>query len=347
MRLLLLVLLVGCRSAEVSEPAEVEPTEDIDSVGDRGHPIPFGVALDLAPGEAELLYPNLLSTAADAGALAAALPRSAGGLSKMEGIQGIQEDETAAWVGAMATYRGPGGKVTVLLQDTGWEPAAVNPLVRAWSVSTEALPDGRKVASRGREDRGGTFLQAAAFVDRPRIVVQVHANEGVSRETMLAVLGDVTPPRTLLGEGRAFPRSTLLPQDLSPLAAPKVLEQALPTVDGWTEVAIGSGWHREQRSDLVSVAIRTFLRADGVLQLSLRDLGLPGQGVTVGAKGDLEGTGAEIRRGAQGGVRCDPEVGACKSVELIGDRYVWSVVGPASKAEVQAVVGLLDRSALK
>ena len=341
------VLWLGCRPTPL-EPTPSTPTADIDSVGDRGHPIPFGVALSLAEGEAELLYPNLLANAAAPERLARALPTTAGGLTRMEVQSGVQEDPMSAWIGAMGTYRGPGGKVTLLVQDTGWEPAAVNQLVSAWQASELSLADGRKVASITPEDRGGLFFQVAADPSRPRIVLQAHANEGVAREVLLAALQDVDVDSLLpaLEDRKPFPRSALLPGRLERLANPERLLKAVPSVEGWTEIAAGSGWHREQRSDVVAVAMRTFLRADGVLQLSLRDLGLPGRGVTVDAKGDLEGTGAEIRRSALGGVRCDPEVGACKSVELIADRYVWSVVGPADRAATRFAADSLDRTLL-
>jgi hypothetical protein len=347
--LLILTLLVGCRSERPAEETfEEEERPDIDSVGDRGHPIPFGVALSVAEDEAQLLYPNLLAAAASPTELLGALPTTAGGLTRMETQTGIQEDEHAAWIGAMATYRGPGGKVTVLVQDTGWEPAIVNRLTAAWKDSTGSLPDGRKIAALSPEERGGLFLQVAADPSRPRIVLQAQANEGVDRDVLLDVLADVDVNvlKPLLERSAPFPRSPLLPGKLDRLANPKKLLAALPDVDGATEVFSGSGWHREQRSDVVAVAMRTFLVEGSVLQLSLRDLGLPGRGVTVGDQGDLEGTGAEIRRGAKGGVRCDPEMGACKAVELIADRYVWSVVGSGDRASVEAVVGALVRADL-
>lgn len=366
---LALVLLLGCRPVP---PAPPPPTgDDIDSVADRGHPIPFGAALSLAEGEAELLYPHLLAQAAPPELLMRGLPSTAGALTRMEQQAGVQEDAQAAWIGAMATYRGPGGKITLLVQDTGWEPSILNRLVTAWSRSERSLPDGRKVASLAPEDRGGTFFQVPADPARPRIVLQAHANEGVDDDVLLAALADidVAALAPALGHREPFPRSSLLPGRLERLANPDSLARALPdaarsadgaspeptpvarsadgaTSEPWIEVAAGSGWHREQRSDLVTVAMRTFLRSDGVLQLSLRDLGRPGHGVTVGASEGVEGSADELRRDARGGVRCDPEVGACKSVELIADRYVWSVVGPADPDAVQAAVDSLDRAAL-
>ena len=354
--LLLLLLLIGCRAAptdpkdpppEEAESAQ-EPAEDLDSVGDRGDPIPFGVALTLADGEAELLYPNLLASAALPAELEAALPLKAAGLHRMETKAGVQEDPQSSWIGAMGTYRGPGGKVTLLIQDTGWEPATLNRLMAAWRKSTTHLPDGRPVASLQPEDRGGLFAQVAAGPAVPRIVLQAQANEGVDRDLVLDVLAavDVAALKPLLARRGDFPRSALLPADRSALVDPATLAKALPPAPDWQQVATGSGWHREQRSDLVSVAMSTYLRADGVLQLSLRDLGPRGAGVTVGAKGDLEGSADAMRRNARGGLRCDEEMGSCKSVALIDDRYLWSVVGPVDREALFAIAESLDSKLL-
>ncbi len=351
--LLLLIPLLGCRPAPAPEPTPTEApaaggSEDIDSVGDRGYPIPFGVALDLAPGEAELLYPNLLAGAASPEALAAALPEAAAGLRRMEVQAGVQEDSQSAWVGAMGTYRGPGGKVTLLVQDTGWEPSTVNQYLAVWRVATTTLPDGRPVSGLQPAERGGLFAQVPVDPTRPRIVLQAHANEGVDRELVLAVLADVDlgPLKALLEGTRPFPVSPLLPADRSALADPAVLAKALPAMEGWREVSSGHGWHREQRRDVVAVAMKTYLRDDGVLQLSLRDLGLPGAGLTVGAKGDLEGSADEIRQGARGDVRCELAAGSCKAVEMIADRYAWSVVGPPDRGAVEGAATALDRAQL-
>ncbi len=346
---LLLLALFGCRAAPPDEASPPDPpeSEDLDSVGDRGHPIPFGVALSVSEPEALLLYPTLLAAAATPDQLLAALPTTAAGLTRMETTLGIQEDARSAWVGAMATYRGPGGKITLLVQDTGWEPAAVNRLAAAWKTSESTIADGRPVSSLPTEDRGGHFRQAPVDPSRPRIVLHAHANEGVDPALLVTALDDVNlaPLLPLLGEHAALERSPLLPANLSRLIGPATLADLIPAPDKPSELFAGHGWQREQRSDVVSVATRVFALDGAILHASLRDLGLPGHGVTVDAKGDLEGTADELRR-QRSGLRCAPDVGACKAVEVLKDRYVWSVVGPNDRPTLQALFDALPRERL-
>ena len=336
-------------------PRAGSSTRALDDVADTARPIPFGQALvDLTPEEITLLYPTLVSFAAPGPALAALLPDEIAGLRREDVLVGVQEDAASAWIGAMGTYLGPGGKVTVLIQDTAWEPTQVNRYAALWGESRETLADGRPVARVAPDERGGTFLQAAADPANPRIVFAVHALEGVDVAVLSAVLEALpssAASRLQVGYSGPFARSGLLPDGaaLARLRAPAVLAAALPPApSGWSVLAEGHGFRREAKQSVSAVATRVLGSPAGVIEATIQDLGPPGAPVVVEA-GAGRSSAKEIRgaMGKGGGARCSPDLGVCKWATLVDDRLLLSLSGPrafgaAALQELGAAFGAVE-----
>ncbi|MCO4774266.1 MAG: SGNH/GDSL hydrolase family protein, partial [Deltaproteobacteria bacterium] len=257
------------------------PVEDLDRVADAALPIPFGQALiDLTPDEAQLLYPTLIAFSASSAQLAGLLPERLAGGIRGEIQQAVQEDAFSAWVGAMATYSGADGSVTLLIQDTGWEPAQVNRLHSRWQASTlPPLTTGRPLASETPEHREGRFLQAPVVPARPRIVVQAWSEDGdvgSLRRALDALSWDAAERlQGSTGQGPAeLPRGPLLPPPSTlqeGLASPAALAASLPEApEGWALLAQGHGYRREARQNVASMGTALYGRDGGVIEVTVQ-----------------------------------------------------------------------------
>lgn len=339
----LLCLLTAC-SAPATDPAPApEPTvefrepEILVQPPDEAMITPFGRAYDaLDEGLAQLLYPALLANSAPAEDLKKALPLKIGDYALTQSFAGIHEDPDASWVGALGIYRGAQGRVTLAIRDTGWDPTSSN-MLRA--AAEDALPDGRWLARSAPVDRGGRHVQAG-IGGSGRMLLMAHRN-GDDEAPALALLTAVDPKplaaleaSTALARG-AWPASPKQPdpEALTSLAAPATLAAALPEAEaGWTVVADGHGFRRDEGGNIVAVATRTWSGERGVARATVTDLGPADAPVVAAERAWSSAEGADPREAAEG-ARCSEELASCKWATVAGDRFLLELATPAALGE--------------
>ncbi len=369
MRLLLFAFLVACSSPPPAPEPVVEPEPDqaqaeptpvampasgsLDEVGEDAEDMPFGQALpNLLPDQAQAVFPFLLAAATPADQLMVALPITLGDWQRKDVKVGIQEDELSPWTGAYGTYARGEDTAVILIQDTGWQPTALNRFVRAWRTPDHSLPDGRPVANLPDRDHGGVALHTPVELARPRILIKAWSNT-VDAEALVPLLAQI-PTSSLLPlldhrATTAFAPSPLLPPaaELASLTPAPALRAALPASE---LPVLGEGWglRREKMRILVTSASRLLDAEGGVIELRLLDLGPADAPVELLATAE-ESSADHLREDAgEAKLKCKEALGLCKRMALFDDRFVMAVVGPPeAKAEIERLFGAFDPAGLR
>ena len=238
----------------------------------------------------------------------------------------------------------------MLIQDTGWQPTALNRFVRAWGEPEHRLGDGRPVASLADAQHGGTALHTPVELARPRILIKAWSDTA-DADTLVPLLEAVPiAPLLPLLERRAqgsyapSPLFSSIPTDS--LRPAEALRAALPGSDLPT---LGEGWglRRERMRIVVTSASRLLDTGAGVIELRLTDLGPADQPVELMASSDESSADRLREDGAEDKLKCKESMGLCKRMTLAADRYVLAVVGPPeAKAEIERLIAAFDPASL-
>lgn len=348
---LLVLTQLACTSCGGSEP---EPADAFDAGFLPTEPNAFGQWVRVEGEWRTLLYPTLERFAAPPEALVALLPEALPGREAVRTDHGVHEADDAAVMAAARVYGVGADAITLMVEDTAWEPTRILPRLRCWSEGPAgASLDGRELCAGDAASGERRWSIPLGYGPVPRVVAVAAGGADVPAADLREAL-ELVPAAggvTLASRGQSpsDPPPALKGCDGCELLQDGLLDRLGPPVG--EVLAEDEAYRREARTNVVRTATRVYRTEAGPLIHTLTDLGPVGHEATLASRPARLTSVAELRHEVpeRGRGRCSSAYATCKWTALVANRWLWTVSGPASAglgAHAQAGRDLLSRDPL-